>query len=188
MALAYDKYYQTEDLFGDPYPELMAFFSNYPRRGKVLDLGCGQGRDAIPIARLGYEVLGIDNSKVGIYQMNEVGQKEKLNLKAEVADIFKFKDYHDIDFVLFDSMFHFLKKDREKETSLIKTVLKKVKNGCLIIVCIQDSGNKVKILNETLDCEGKLERLSPLNFKYKWKDKESGHESTSNYQLIIVKK
>ncbi len=63
--MAYDNYYLTKDLFGEPYPELMDFFKNFPDRGKLLDLGCGQGRNAIPLVQLGYEVTGIDNSKVG---------------------------------------------------------------------------------------------------------------------------
>ncbi|MCB0845307.1 MAG: methyltransferase domain-containing protein, partial [Bacteroidetes bacterium] len=80
MKVPYDKYYLTENLFGKPYPELIEFFSQNPQKGKVLDLGCGQGRDAIALARLGYSVTGIDNSKVGIEQMNQVAQTEKLNL------------------------------------------------------------------------------------------------------------
>lgn len=188
MTVVYDKHYKTENLFGEPYPELIDFFSNYPTKGKVLDLGCGQGRDVIPIARLGYEVLGIDNSKVGISQLNQIGQNEKLNIKAQVADIFRFNDFNDFDFVLLDSMFHFLKKDKEKETNLIKTTIEKVKNGCLIIVCIQDTGNKVNILNDTLDFERKLERLTDLKFEYRWKENEGGHESTTNYRLIIARK
>lgn len=80
MSVTYDKYYLTENLFGKPYPELIEFFADYPRKGKVLDLGCGQGRDAIALARLGYSVTGIDNSKVGIDQMNQFGQNENLDL------------------------------------------------------------------------------------------------------------
>lgn len=37
MPVTYDKYYQTENLFGEPYPELIEFFAEYPRKGKVLD-------------------------------------------------------------------------------------------------------------------------------------------------------
>ncbi|MCB0820944.1 MAG: methyltransferase domain-containing protein, partial [Bacteroidetes bacterium] len=82
MKSAYDKYYETEELFGEPYPELIEFFRTYSLKGKVLDLGCGQGRDSIAIARLGYEVTGIDNSRTGIEQMLEIAASENLNLKG----------------------------------------------------------------------------------------------------------
>lgn len=58
----YDKYYETENLFGKPYAELIEFFNNYDHKGCLIDIGCGQGRDCIPLARLGYKVTGIDNS------------------------------------------------------------------------------------------------------------------------------
>jgi tellurite methyltransferase len=47
MTVTYDKYYQTENLFGEPYHELIQFYAEFPKKGKVLDLGCGQGRHAI---------------------------------------------------------------------------------------------------------------------------------------------
>jgi SAM-dependent methyltransferase len=86
----------------------------------VLDLGCGQGRDAIALARLGYSVAGIDNSKVGIEQVNQIGEIENLNLVGQVGDIYSFDRFADFDIVLLDSMFHFAKKDKEKEIGLIQ--------------------------------------------------------------------
>lgn len=91
MIVTYDKYYQTENLFGRPYPELIEFFAGNPKKGKVLDLGCGQGRDAIALARLGYSVTGIDISKVGIDQMNQIARDENLNLEGQVGDIYAFE-------------------------------------------------------------------------------------------------
>ncbi len=64
MPANYDKYHQTENLFGEPYPELMTFFENYNRKETLIDVCCGQGRDCISLARMGYTVTGIDNSKI----------------------------------------------------------------------------------------------------------------------------
>ena len=144
MKVSYDNYYLTENLFGKPYPELIEFFLNTSKKGKVLDLGCGQGRDAIPLARIGFSVLGIDNSKVGIEQMNQIAKTEGLNLKGKVANIFEFNELAEYDFILLDSMFHFTKKDKKKETEFIKKIISKTKGGCLIIFCIQDTGKKFR--------------------------------------------
>lgn len=188
MPVTYDKYYKTENLFGQPYPELIEFFSNYPKNGKVLDLGCGQGRDSIPLARLGFEVSGIDNSKVGIEQMNQIAKAENLKLKGKIADIFEFDDFDGYDFVLLDSMFHFAKNDRKKETDFIQKIISSIEKGCLLIFCIQDTGKKVKILNETFDIKDQLERLVDEKFKYVFEDSESGHKSETNYRMIVVRK
>lgn len=186
--MIYDKYYQTKNLFGKPYPELIDFFANCSQKGKVLDLGCGQGRDAIPIAQLGFEVVGIDNSKVGIQQMTQIAQQENLNLTGHVANIYDYSNYDEFDFVLFDSMFHFEKKDLEKETGLIKKAIQQVKIGCIIVFCIQNTKNKIDTLNKTIEAQGELKRLVNLRISYLWEDKESGHESTTEYQMIVVKK
>lgn len=188
MTVAYDNYYLTENLFGEPYPILMAFFKTHPKKGKVLDLGCGQGRDSIPLARLGYTVLGIDNSKVGIEQMNQVAKNEGLALVGKVTDIFEFDNFAEYDIILLDSMFHFAKNDLKKETEFLKRILTNIKIGCLLVVCIQDTGKKVNILNETIDFKGQLNRIANSKFKYIFEDGESGHKSESDYRMIIAEK
>lgn len=51
-----------------------------------LDLGCGNGRNSIPLARMGYEVTGMDISRVALNQA-----KEKLSLEsAEVQSKARF--------------------------------------------------------------------------------------------------
>ncbi|TFV92412.1 class I SAM-dependent methyltransferase [Algoriphagus kandeliae] len=188
MSASYDKYYQTQDLFGDPYPELIEFFAAYPKKGKVLDLGCGQGRDAIALARIGYSVIGIDQSKVGIDQMNRIAQSENLNLIGKVGDIYSFNQFVGFDIILLDSMFHFTKKDKGKEIELIKKITSLMKNGSLIVVCIQDTGNKVLSLNEAIDFEKQLTRLMDMKFSYSFEDKKSGHKSKTDYRMIAAEK
>lgn len=188
MTVTYDKYYQTENLFGEPYPELMDFFSEYPKNGKVLDLGCGQGRDSIPLARLGFDVTGVDNSKVGIEQMNQIAKTENLKLNGIITDIFEINNFAEYDFVLLDSMFHFAKNDRKKETEFIKRIISKIGKECSLIFCIQDTGKKVEILNETIDFEKQLDRLVDKKFKYIFEDSQSGHKSETNYLMIVIRK
>ena len=188
MTITYDKYYQTENLFGEPYPELIEFFAEYPKKGKLLDLGCGQGRDAIALARLGYTVTGIDNSQVGIDQMNQIGKVENLNLVGQVGDIYAFDRFNQFEIILLDSMFHLAKKDKEAEIGLIKRIISDLRNGSLIVVCIQDKGDKVQILNKAIDFEKKRKRLTEKAFKYVYEDKDSGHKSETDYRMIIVEK
>lgn len=188
MKVIYDKYYETENLFGKPYPELIEFFSEYPKKGKVLDLGCGQGRDAIALARLGYNVTGIDNSKVGIEQMNQIGRDENLNLLGQVGDIYGFDSFDEFDIVLLDSMFHFAKKDREKEIGLIKRIVSEIRIGSIVVICIQDTGDKVQILNRAIDFETRLKKIADKGFKYVFEDNSNGHTSETEYRMVIVEK
>lgn len=188
MTLPYDNYYQTENLFGTPYPELIAFFSKISNKEKILDLGCGQGRDSIALARLGFDVTGIDNSKVGIEQMNQIAQTENLKLNGLIGDIYKYDNFSKFGVVLLDSMFHFAKKDRKRETEFIQRIISKIKKGCILIVCIQDTGKKVEILNDIFDKEKQIERYMVEKFEYIFEDKESKHHSKTNYQMIAVKK
>lgn len=188
MAVAYDKHYRTENLFGEPYPELINFFSNNPTSGKLLDLGCGQGRDAIPLAKLGYEVTGIDNSAVGIRQVERIAKLEELNLTGLVADIHKFQDFRNFDFILLDSMFHFRKSELKQETELVERVIQESKKGTLIIFCIQNSGSKIKTFNNIVSNLKFTLRTTELDFKYIYEDKESDHVAISKYKMIVIKK
>lgn len=185
----YDQYYKTADLFGKPYPELIEFFKQYEPKGKLIDVGCGQGRNSIPLAGLGYIVTGIDHSKVGMDQLIFKSRKEGLNVTGIVGDIYAFDNYQHFDIVLLDSMFHFEKQDIKQETGLIGKIAERILNDCLICFCIQDVGRKVKILKETIHNTGlNFEVLNNSSLIYRYEDKESGHKSDTNYCLYIVKK
>ena len=185
----YDKHYKTESLFGEPYVELIDFFENYEPKGKLIDVGCGQGRDSIALARLGYDVTGIDNSKLGIKQMTTKSNNENLKLAGLDGDIYEFDNFQDFDIVLLDSMFHFEKKDRKREAGLIVKIATKIKKGGLICICIQDTGSKVKMLKDTFkNIKLDFKVLNNSSLIYKYEDEESGHKSETRYLMYIVRK
>ena len=73
MSTNYEKLYQVErQALGEPTKAFVSFFKSLtPNTLTVLDAGCGQGRDALFIARLGHQVTGIDISPTGIKQLLE---------------------------------------------------------------------------------------------------------------------
>lgn len=188
MSVNYDEYYRTENLFGDPYPELISMYSGFRERGTLLDLGCGQGRDAIALAKMGYKVTGIDHSQVGINQLNQIATVNHLSMQGIVGDIYSFSDFDRYDYILLDSMFHFQKNDRESEIDLITRIINQSRLGVYITICIQDSGKKVKILHDILNGFPFLELFDCRSLIYKYVDRASGHSSQSKYQIVTVVK
>ena len=54
--------------------------------GRALDVGMGQGRNALYLAAQGWQVTGIDIADEGIRQAEEVARREGLTIEALVAD------------------------------------------------------------------------------------------------------
>jgi 2-polyprenyl-3-methyl-5-hydroxy-6-metoxy-1,4-benzoquinol methylase len=146
----YDKVYENDQHFGAPYPELVLFFREFEPKGKVLDLGCGQGRDALALARLGYQVTGVDISAVGISKMLHQAMKENLQIEGIIADIYHFNIDSSYDIILFDSMFHFYKRDKERETSLLEKIMNQLKVGGLLCIIVSKSKTAESTLEDIL--------------------------------------
>ena len=66
------KYENSRNVCSEPFPEIVEFFENYDDEcATFLDTGCGQGRDALFIARKVHSVLRLDSVQTGIEQMLE---------------------------------------------------------------------------------------------------------------------
>ncbi len=89
MPTDYEKVYQEQrHALGKPTKAFVEFFDQYQKQtADVLDLGCGQGRDALFIARHGHHVVGVDISQTGISQLLEDARSEDLNIEGVVADL-----------------------------------------------------------------------------------------------------
>ena len=59
--------------------------------GRAIDLGCGTGRNALWLARLGWMVTGVDASRVGLDMAAEQATSEGLTLHTVQADLLDFE-------------------------------------------------------------------------------------------------
>ena len=101
MSENYDEAYTQPDLFGSETSPLLTRFSDrLPAGASVLDIGVGQGRNALPLARNGIRVTGIDPSEVAVRTVNGLAATEDLPLKAIQIPFEEFRPDEPFDAVL----------------------------------------------------------------------------------------
>lgn len=89
-ANAYDALYQDKD-YAAECDLLECIFEQYgiiPIK-KLLDLGCGTGNHAIPLAERGYEVTGVDFSQTMLNDANMKARSKNLPIDFHLEDIKK---------------------------------------------------------------------------------------------------
>ena len=113
MGYDYDALYaETPDALGAQTSEIADYFAGLTPPLRVLDIGCGQGRDALPLARAGFDVVGVDLSAAGVAQMLAAGAG--LALTGEAADIRTYSPDGQFDVLLIDRTLHMLQPDEQR--------------------------------------------------------------------------
>ena len=84
----------------------------------VLDLGFGQGREALFITRKGHTVLDVDAAQTAIKQMLKLAVLENLNVNGVFARIIDFNGDDVYDVVLIDRLLHILQRDKIRKAVL----------------------------------------------------------------------
>jgi 2-polyprenyl-3-methyl-5-hydroxy-6-metoxy-1,4-benzoquinol methylase len=132
----YERHYREgRGVCGDPFPEVVAFFDAYqPPGADVLDLGCGQGRDALLAARRGHRVIGVDLSETGVAQMMEDARAAGLDVQDVVADIAEWEPDGMFDVVLLDRVLHLLRDDAERGRVLERSCAHTRPDGHVLVV------------------------------------------------------
>jgi SAM-dependent methyltransferase len=110
MTFDYDRLYrENPHALGEPSKAFVEFFADYDQaNARILDLGCGQGRDALFIARLGHHVVGVDLSPAAISDLIRDAERETLPIEGVVADITTYTPTGQFDVVLVDRTLHML--------------------------------------------------------------------------------
>jgi tellurite methyltransferase len=102
----YDERYQGQDFYWGKTPSKMCDLIieiMRPRLNcglKLIDLGCGEGRNAVYFAQNGFNVVGVDISRPGLKKMRKYASEVEVGIEAVKANIagFQFADAYDVIF------------------------------------------------------------------------------------------
>jgi len=109
---------------------LLSFMQNLST-SSVLDIGCGTGRFAIPIAKIAKHVVGIDTSDDSIKVFRAEVKKQRLkNITGHVMDFRDLANKGEFDYVLLVNVVHHVPEIHEL-LEKIRKILRK--NGTLVI-------------------------------------------------------
>lgn len=99
----YEKCYQGKEYYWGLEPasfldEMLDIINRDTSELKVLDIGCGEGKDAVYMAKQACNVTAFDITKSGIRKANKLAESENVKIDAFVADIndFTINDQFDI--------------------------------------------------------------------------------------------
>jgi 2-polyprenyl-3-methyl-5-hydroxy-6-metoxy-1,4-benzoquinol methylase len=130
----YEKEYKRcENACGPPFDEFVAFFDSAVTELSVLDLGCGQGRDALVAARRGHRVHAVDLAPTSIAQVIARAKAEELDIRGEVADVEDIEVDREYDVVILDRVLHMLRSDARR-LALLDKVRRWVRPGGHVLV------------------------------------------------------
>ena len=122
---------------------------------KVLDLGCGQGRNSLFLSLSGYDVTAWDHNPASIEFLTQTADKESLPIQTALYDINTANIQENYDFILSTVVFMFL--DRHAVPNIIKNMQEHTNpNGYNLIVAAMST--------EDVPC--------PMPFSFTFKENE----------------
>ena len=80
-------------------------------RPKLLDLGCGEGRNAIHFAKNGFEVVGIEASNAGLETMQHRARELGVEILGIQADMLTYEIDDEYDVIFSTGTLHYLPPD-----------------------------------------------------------------------------
>jgi SAM-dependent methyltransferase len=105
----FDDFYKNQVppwVIGEPQPAIVALERAGLIAGRVLDVGCGTGEHTILLARLGYDVLGVDGAPTAVEQAVRNAVDQGVDARFEVADALDLGDSPTYDTVVDSALFH----------------------------------------------------------------------------------
>lgn len=111
----YDNHYSGKEYYWGLEPNMLCYeiMKRKPpvKPYKVLDIGCGEGKDAVFFAKNGYDVTAFDISETGIQKAKNLADIHSVKVDFFKADIKDFRIETDYDIIFSSGVFHYIPLD-----------------------------------------------------------------------------
>ena len=110
---------------GRPQAEFVKLAENGEIHGRVLDIGCGTGENAIFLSQYGTEVWGVDSAPLAIQKAQLKAQERGVKVRFQVGDAFRLDELGTtFDTIMDCGLFHiFSDKERPLYTKSLRSAL-----------------------------------------------------------------
>jgi len=131
--MIFDKDYNKKKFYWGKKPsECVVIAAEIAKKGRALDLGCGEGRNAVYLAQRGFDVECVDISEAGLKKAQVLARLKKVSLEVILSDVRSFKFGKKYDIILSNAALHYLEMEERRElTERIKWF---TKNGGLNVI------------------------------------------------------
>jgi len=86
-----ERYSEQDYVYGTEPNDFLRTHVDWLPQDKVLSLCEGEGRNAVYLAKLGYDVTGVDSSSVGLAKAHKLAEKAGVSITTQLADMGDFK-------------------------------------------------------------------------------------------------
>lgn len=110
----WEEAYQKKDVVtfsAEPNPTITEFEHLFVKAAKALDVGCGEGQNALYLARKGYDVDAFDLSEHAIEKLKYRCEAEGVQLNSFCADLTKYNFKQNYDLIISFGTLHFVSKN-----------------------------------------------------------------------------
>jgi tellurite methyltransferase len=110
----WEKAYQDDSVSAfskGPTVDVGEYWSQFPPNSRVLDVGCGEGRNAIFLAEKGFAVEAFDLSEAGIEKAKRIAEAKGISVRFFVCNLGDYRFEQDFDVILSHGVLHLCERE-----------------------------------------------------------------------------